>query len=1389
MHQIELEMQNDELRRAQAELEAAQARFFELYDLAPVGYCTLSEEGVILEANLTMATLLDVARGDLVAQPLSRFVLPEDQDVWYLRRKAVFATDSVPAFPVRMVRAKRGQFWARIEATVAPDAEGARTCLVSLSDVTEHKQAADDLEASAGYWQETFDALSDAVSLVTPEGQILRCNRAHETLLGKPVAEIVGHTCFELIHKTKSPIAGCPVVLARQTGKREQMELAVGDRLCLVTADPVLDSQGRVTAAVHIVSDITERKRADKALRASQERLALTIESANLGIWDRRFDTGKLTFNERWAAMLGYSFEELQGEEEPWRTRVHPDDRAAVMETLERHLRGESASYESEHRLRTKSGEWIWVSDRGRVVERAADGKPIRFLGTHMDITERKRAAAVSAAMLEISGAEQKGTGLDDFLVAVHAAVGRLMDAKNFYVALHDPAADLLHFPYQIDEEAPPWAPFPPGDGPISRVLRSGKALLATPEGVEGFLRRGEVKPSGPIPRYWLGAPLIVGNTTIGALVVQTYTEGVTYGEWEKNVLAFVSRHVAQAIERKRSEEALRVSEAKYRGLHESLIDGYVMVDVAGHMLEFNEAYRAMLGYAAAELKALTYQDLTPAKWREFEQRIVTEQILPQGFSDVYEKEYRRKDGTVFPVELRTSLLRNPDGAPVAMWGIVRDITSRKRGQERIARLNRLLRTISQVNQLIVRERDRDRLLAEACRILVAAGECRMAWIGFADEASGTVVPAAWAGHEDGYLRSVAIRFDDTPLGRGPTGTAIREGHAAVIDNLETDERFAPWREGARLRGYRSSAAVPIMVGGTIAGALTAYMGETAVFDDEMVGLLGGLSGDIGLALEMRAAEDAHRETQERYRVLFEHSPIGIYRTTPEGRILVANRALIEMLGYATLDELLARNLEESGFEPDYPRGQFKEALERDGEIRGFEAVWLTKDGRRLFVRENAQAFRDADGTVLYYEGAVEDVTAEREALAELERSRAQLLQAQKMEAIGRLAGGVAHDFNNILQALLSLATVLRLRAGSPEVTRTVAEIDSLVKRGGALTQELLLFSRREITKKERLDLGEAAREAGAMLRRLIPANVRLAIEAEAAWVEADRGQIQQVITNLAINARDAMPDGGALTIRVGRADGEAILEVADTGHGMDEEVRAHLFEPFFTTKEKHKGSGLGLSVVHGIVEQHGGRIEVDSAPGRGARFRVIFPMAAPPEGTATEQPEAEDDLPEGRGEWIVLVEDEDDARRGLQAMFEMLGYRVTALASGEEAGSPRGPGARPAADGPDAAGDPGLQARHRAARALAGSQGDPDVRLLRGRSRPARHRGRRDALPAKAVRHDHARPRSALRTREDPPGLSPGACRAMPRARAPVGSPKEQVGVPAVVHDGRPTR
>ena len=272
---------------------------------------------------------------------------------------------------------------------------------------------------------------------------------------------------------------------------------------------------------------------------------------------------------------------------------------------------------------------------------------------------------------------------------------------------------------------------------------------------------------------------------------------------------------------------------------------------------------------------------------------------------------------------------------------------------------------------------------------------------------------------------------------------------------------------------------------------------------------------------------------------------------------------------------------------------------------------------------------------------------------------------------MGGLAGGVAHDFNNILQAMLSLATVLRLKAASPELTRTVTEIEAHVERGAGLTRQLLLFSRRQVAERKRLDLGELVGAAGVLLRRLIPENIRLTLDTtpERLWVEGDAGQLQQVLMNLAVNAKDAMAGGGTLTLRTGAAVGEVVVEVIDTGHGMDAETRAHLFEPFFTTKEVGKGTGLGLSVVYGIVEQHGGRVEVESEPELGSTFRVILPALPAPE-EAEDTPGAEAELLRGRGERLLVVEDEDGAREGLAELLTMLGYEVTAVGSGEEAGA-----------------------------------------------------------------------------------------------------------------------
>lgn len=334
------------------------------------------------------------------------------------------------------------------------------------------------------------------------------------------------------------------------------------------------------------------------------------------------------------------------------------------------------------------------------------------------------------------------------------------------------------------------------------------------------------------------------------------------------------------------------------------------------------------------------------------------------------------------------------------------------------------------------------------------------------------------------------------------------------------------------------------------------------------------------------------------------------------------------------------------------------------------EESQTTPAGRTLTLLTSKIPLRSATGEVSGVLGTYLDITELRQAEQDKTRLETQLIQAQKLEAVGRLAGGVAHDFNNILQAMLSLATVLRLRAGSPELTRTVHEIEGLIKRGAGLTQQLLLFSRRQAADRARLDLGELTSSAGLLLRRLIPEHIRLSVEIppEPVWAEGNAGQLQQVLMNLAVNARDAMPHGGTLILRAVRAGDDAVLEVIDSGEGMGDDTRAHLFEPFFTTKEAGRGTGLGLAVVHGVVTQHRGRVEVDSAPGAGSRFRVLLPGAPAPETQVGGEASEAEGPPHGLGEHVLVVEDEDGTRQGLTELLELLGYRVTAMASGEEA-------------------------------------------------------------------------------------------------------------------------
>ncbi|MFO0606202.1 MAG: PAS domain S-box protein [Polyangiales bacterium] len=594
-------------------------------------------------------------------------------------------------------------------------------------------------------------------------------------------------------------------------------------------------------------------------------------------------------------------------------------------------------------------------------------------------------------------------------------------------------------------------------------------------------------------------------EATVGALTPEAATYAIEYraarGDGRELVLEERGRArfdvggkmrrlfgvTADVTERRRMETALRRSEARYRLLHESLRDGFVQVSMDGRIVDCNDVYCAMLGYTRDEIQRLTYVDLTPARWHEAEAAIVREQILPRGYSEVYEKEYRRKGGEVFPVELRTILARDEGGRPVAMWALVRDITGREAAREELRRQQRRLEEESRINEI----------------------------------------------------------------------------------------------------------------------------------------LLGSLPGLFCLV-------------------------------DGDGRVLRQNRGIAtEGAGPGVL-ALVARAL-------------------REGEANA-DLEFVGGDGRRAVLDVTARRVEIGGSPCALVTGS--DVTARN---TELRTKDEQLRQAQRLESVGRLAGGVAHDFNNLMSVVLCNADFAldELRDASP-LREDILDIRRAGQRAAALTRQLLAFSRKQVLSPQALDLNKVIADVQKMLARLLGEDIDIALHlaGDLGSVLADPGQLEQVIVNLCVNARDAMPHGGRLTVetaRVERALPDAssapgpcvMLSIADTGCGMPPEVRDRVFEPFFTTKELGKGTGLGLSTVYGIVKQSGGDIRVESEPGRGTTFEVYLPRVDAPAVDVRPRPVTA--MPTG-SEAVLIVEDEDTVRRLAERVLRKAGYDVLAAANGGEA-------------------------------------------------------------------------------------------------------------------------
>lgn len=981
--------------------------------------------------------------------------------------------------------------------------------------------------------------------------------------------------------------------------------------------------------------DIAERKKTEETLRLLHSAVLQTRESILITDAQLDFPGPRIVFvNPAFTQMTGYAANEVIGQTP--RILQGPRTDRRVLRRL-RHNLEQGALFSGETIQYRKDGSEYYQAWQIAPL-RDADGNTTHYVAVQRDVTDHKRAERIQAWEAGVLAAISSDLTLPEVLGkiarcvedAVPAGLGAIMLAEEDGRCLRHGAAPGL--PEAYNRAA---------DGmPIGTMLGSGGAAAREQSPVmvsdlatdTDWKDLREVAQANELRACW-STPVLDGTQKPLAAVA------VYYREWQRPRMEdrdFISRmvHLTRiAIERHRREAELRASEQRFRHSFLDAATGMAITTTEGRFVEANKAYCQMLGYTEAELREMNILALTHPDDRPRNLELFQELVSGQRENYHIEKRYLVKNGGHIWARINSSALRNTQDRVTRIIGVAEDITERKLSEAKLKERDELLlaaQAIAQMGSWILDLRQNRLIWSETtCRLFgIAPGEFRETFEHFC----GFILP------ED------------------------RAQHASQVMRISPEN---PYLEG-EYRIRRPDGEVRWM-----------YERGTVEYDQN-----GEQVRRLGMVLDITERKQADEEL--RWKTAFLEAQVD---SSLDGILVVDNTAR-KILQNQRMNELwkippaIAENPDDAqqiAFVARRTRNS-KEFASKVGYLNTHPDE-ISRDEIELvdgtLLDRFSSPVRDKSGRHYGRIWTFRDITDQR-------KLEMQFRQSQKMEAFGQLAGGVAHDFNNILAVIQMQAGLMRMEPTlSLEQRDFAGEIEKAAERGANLTRQLLLFSRQQTLQPRDFKLNEAVENMAKMLRRTLGEQFDLQFKfaPEPLYLHADSGMIDQILLNLTVNARDAMPKGGQILIETSAADFDetraarnpksypgafACLRVADHGTGIPPEVLPRIFEPFFTTKGVGKGTGLGLATVFGIVQQHKGWIDVSSEVGQGSTFQVYLPRLE--KKADTEIIHRSTDVFQGGGETILLVEDETSLRESLRAALTRLEYRVLEAASGDEA-------------------------------------------------------------------------------------------------------------------------